>query len=127
MGFSSENCMGCGHSVRSVFACHTMHTLWMVQTTVLPKKGRRIQGAYDGYGRVITNAERETAVDLPRDDEYASTASVYHTACWELLGRPGFTVPSQRADDQGYFCDTFPREPKTVEDLTRLQNTKAGK
>jgi hypothetical protein len=114
MGFFSYNCLGCGHSIRSANARHAPQ--WMIATTQVLPLGQPIQGYYDGYGRIVTDADREIAVEV-----FGGEAGLYHTACWELSGRPGFTRRSRRAGDQGFFCDSSPSEPQTYANMVALK------
>lgn len=126
MGFSSYNCLGCGYSIRSEHACRSPESLWMVYATMVLPSGLPLSGYYDGYGRIVTDAEREEEVEVPRDKRGRMRAGLYHTACWELLKRPSYTKASPRAEDQGFFCGSSPSEPKTRAALANMRRTAAA-
>jgi hypothetical protein len=93
----------------------------MVYATMVLPSGLPLSGYYDGYGRIVTDAEREEDVEVPHDKRGRMRAGLYHTACWELLKRPGYTRASSRAEDQGFFCDSSPREPQTHANMVALK------
>lgn len=103
MGMFSWNCKGCHHSIRE-------GAEWMGEAVALTKKGSRIFGSYDGYGRI----DGTDLVDLDGKVE------LWHEACWTLQGKPEFTGPSKSARDQGMpNCDR--KKPKSQEDVLALR------
>ncbi len=96
MGFHSINCKGCSHPFLSHWVTNPVNR-WMQDVTVQYEDGRRLQGAYDGYGRVAGTGFVETDAHIHTPPEG------WHTSCWEAAGRPAFEGPSTWADDQGYF------------------------
>lgn len=93
MGMFSWNCVACGFSIRDCGGCCDGN--WMGEAVVLTPGGSRIIGHYDGYGRV-GSTELVDQID---------PFSMHHKVCWELAGKPEYTVPSTHAGDQG-FCIT---------------------
>ena len=114
MGFFSQTCRGCEHSVISSYAA-TDATAWMTQAVVLTLSGSLLRGEYDGYGTVDG---REYAI--------GESNEVWHQVCWDLMGSPTtFTAASNHAGDQGYFFDDddYPSgPPSSVGDLERLRD-----
>lgn len=97
MGFWSKNCMaeGCGHPLLSLAATNDANR-WMSEGVAIKKNGSLHVGEYDGYGRL------DDAEDALADDE----VTVYHVACWELLGSPiTYVGRASHAEDQGWFFD----------------------
>jgi len=95
MGFFSWECKGCGHSILSNYSSGNKNN-WMSKAVAIKKDGKTLIGEYDGYGRV--NGKEVT-------DGKDFDASMYHKACWELLGRPKKYKISKSANDQGFFFD----------------------
>jgi hypothetical protein len=60
--------------------------LWMSQVTVVQPNGSTIFGEYGDYGRV--DGYRINADSAPDVD------AVWHAACWQAAGQPGYTGPS---------------------------------
>lgn len=116
MGFFSVNCLGCGHSLRSP---HTHGAgNWMSFAVVFPETGGKVLGEYDGYGRFMGRQGSEGDEPTIGFDN----VSAYHRACWMILGQPDhFTVASDDAHDQGYFCGSAPAKPTTMDDLAALR------
>ena len=52
MGFFSYNCKECNHSILSRHSTNEGINEWMSHVVVLGSDGSRIDGEYDGYGRV---------------------------------------------------------------------------
>ena len=94
MGMFSWDCSRCGHPLLGPAALDPDGmNAWMGDSVALSKRGDRIVGEYDGYGRL-------DSADLM---EIAGDPEVYHAACYELAGRPEFERPSRSSADQGYF------------------------
>jgi hypothetical protein len=95
MGFFSQECIDCGHSVLSPYSTNEINK-WMSEAVSISKDSKHVHiGTYDGYGR-IDEAE----------DAIGDSQTVWHRACWEVAGRPfDYRGPSPRAKDQGYFFD----------------------
>ena len=105
MGFSSLNCLGCGHPMLSRWATNQVND-WMRQVVVIRPDGVTLRGEYDGYGRVS-----ESPID-PKDisgeghkyiSESGELPACWHQACWLLAGKPAEYTPSKWAADQGFF------------------------
>mgnify|MGYP001256675179 CR=1 FL=1 len=99
MGFFSYNCKECNHSILSRHSTNEGINEWMSHVVVLGSDGSRIDGEYDGYGRV----EDE---EIDEDEDRSFDAAYLHYACWEIAGKPEFAfygTPSDSAKDQGYF------------------------
>ena len=95
MGFFSWDCKRCDHPLLGPAGLDPDgKNAWMQKGVALTKRGDRILGDYDGYGRLDD-------VDIWGDAE----PEVYHAACFELAGRPEFTSPSRSSADQGYFFE----------------------
>lgn len=121
MGFFSWNCPCCSHSARSAHATNRT-SAWMSKVVVCFKNGDRLSGEYDGYGRIGDMDDDHSIAD--RD----GTFTLYHRACWELAGKPGFTKPSTSARDQGFFVGEYdPTKPKTIEDVKALSEAATSK
>jgi len=93
MGFFSANCKGCGHPALCENATNSINR-WMTDVVALTPNGSILIGPYDGYGRI---GIWEETVDYGN--------SVWHEACWEVAGKPGYDGPSDSAGDQGWFFD----------------------
>jgi hypothetical protein len=65
----------------------------MSQGVALTPDGSRVFGFYNSYGQL---GEYNLADQIGK-------FALYHKACWELIGKPEYTVPSAGARDQG-FC-----------------------
>lgn len=95
MGFFSQDCKICGHSVLCHNATDKEINAWMSQAVVYFANGDRVSGEYDGYGCV---GGMDGAIGM-------RGATVYHRACWEHGGKPTYDGPSPSSDDQGWFFD----------------------
>jgi hypothetical protein len=118
MGFFSQTCPGCGHSIRA--DCAVKHeSKWMNEAVVLFKGGGKAMGNYDGYGRLLNRYGERVCDD---EEMFYGDNEVHHRTCWHLAGKPKFTKASERASDQGYFVGEYdPPEPNTVEDMKALK------
>ena len=107
MGFSSLNCLSCGHPMLSLWSRNDTNA-WMSQVVVIKHDGQIVQGEYDGYGRVsatpidpgdpfVVGEERTFVWDM------GELPGCYHKACWEVAGKPTEHRPSTHSEDQGYF------------------------
>ena len=109
MGLFSWDCEGCGHSLLKPDSTDYGVNAWMTNTVAVLKSGKIVEGFYDGYGRLTPN--RREAIEFDKTnavsinpDTRDSSPTVYHRACWELLGQPdAYKGPSQSSDDQGHF------------------------
>lgn len=110
MGFFSNDCNGCGHSIRHRGA--TMpESRWMSQAVAMDKEGSRLMGEYDGYGNIGGMSDGDGLMGY----------DTWHRKCWELAGKPEFTKASRSSHDQGHFVGEYdPPEPKTVADMEAL-------
>lgn len=106
MGFFSQKCHGCDHSILSLYSTNDIND-WMRFAVSVSPSGEIHSGEYDGYGRV---GGAEDAVG------YSNT--VWHRACWKRAGCPmEYQGESPYAPDQGYFFndgDHDMPEPKVV-------------
>lgn len=94
MGFFSQCCHACGHSVLSHYSTIDIND-WMRFAVTISPEGDLHMGEHDGYGSV-------------GGAEYAigDRNTVYHRACWEVAGKPmDYQGESPYAEDQGYFFD----------------------
>ena len=90
----------------------------MGEVVVETEDGQRYIGEYDGYGRVGCAELGELAYGS--GDEF----SLRHRACWEAMGRPGFTEQSPRSPNQGFYMEDGRHEhpePKTAEDVAAIR------
>jgi hypothetical protein len=114
MGFFSWDCKACGHSVRAGEAV-TADSKWLNEAVLVEPDGSTLRGEYDGYGRLTTRSGRE--VELQDGPE----PCLYHQACYDLLGKPGYDKPSRSARDQGMFVGEYdPKKPHSREDVAQL-------
>ncbi len=100
MGFFSWNCKCCEHPLLSRHSANQTNA-WMIHGVVITKRGRLIEGGYDGYGRL-------DGVDIPSGqldwDEGTGHPDCYHRACWTKAGSPlKYRGGSEPSADQGYF------------------------
>lgn len=109
MGFFSWNCKVCRRSIRSPWASQPPASAWTTEVVAVSPT-ITLQGVYDGYGRIAPTAAAATAPphnhDTPNLLALMDTppgASVFHRACWQLVGSPGYVGPSSSALDQGFF------------------------
>lgn len=115
MGFFSCLCKGCHHPLLSKMATEKIN-VWMSDVVVLARRGTRIVGEYDGYGRVDSHEVFEQGEPC-----------AYHRACWVALGKPEFDGESEGAGDQGWFFNEGAHsepKPKTKDDVLAMR-TKA--
>lgn len=95
MGLFSQKCHDCGRSVLSPYDL-PKRGAWMNEAVTISPRGEIHVGRYDGYGSVD-------------GAEYAigNGNTVYHKACWDVLGRPmDYQGESPHAEDQGFFYKT---------------------
>jgi hypothetical protein len=111
----SWNCLACGFSLRECRHCSEDN--WMCNAVVLTPGGSILKGGYDGYGQVGGDYNLGHQIDR----EF----SVYHRACWELVGKPTeYTKTSSYARDQGAclpFHGTAPFPKPTLEWLEKAR------
>jgi len=116
MGFFSWNCRGCGHPMLSDFSATPGVNAWMKDVVIIEESGRRLEGRYDGHGRV----------DGEDIDWERGQPECWHRACWLHAGRPDvYTGASTRSDDQGYFFEEGAHDmgpPGGVTDNTELEH-----
>jgi hypothetical protein len=103
MGFFSWECKSdtCDH--RSIISSYATsgHNAWMINVTAICEDGSILKGDYDGYGRLLRSDGGEIELDGMADN-----IDFYHTACWEVDGKPtDYKGGSDYAGDQGYFFD----------------------
>lgn len=108
----SWNCLACGFSLRECRGCSEDN--WMAQAVVLAPNGTRVIGFYNSYGQVG---------DTYNLAEQMGDFSVYHKACWELVGKPEFTRQSPHARDQG-FCHQMHGTPFPLPTLEWMELAK---
>jgi hypothetical protein len=113
VGFFSTRCRACGHSILSHHAVSPSDERafgWMKNAVAITREGDIHTGEYDGYGRIG---------DWDSQGTIGRAQSVYHRACWEVIGKPtSFSGPSFDARDQGYFFDAADHDlpdPRTHE------------
>lgn len=92
MGFSSYDCLACGHPMISSWASNRIND-WMGNVVCIATDGKYFAGRFDGYNRV-------SQMILPFD-----SVACYHAGCYEKAGRPAFKEISKWSKDQGYFFD----------------------
>jgi len=97
MGFFSWDCKCCGHPALSPMAVNDINK-WMNEVVVLSPEGSRLIGSYDGYGRV----DEAELFDF-FDDFNVEAPELWHKACWIKAGKPEYSGPSVRSEDQGWF------------------------
>lgn len=95
MGMFSWDCLACGFSLRECRNCSEGN--WMAHGVALAPNGTRVIGYYNSYGQL---GDTFNLADQMGD------FSVYHKACWELVGKPEFTKQSPHAHDQGCCLPT---------------------
>lgn len=100
MGMFSWNCLACGFSLRECRGCSEGN--WMSEGVCLTPGGSRVIGYYDGYGQLGGDYNLGHQIDRK--------FSIYHKACWELVGKPEYTQPSAGARDQG-ACHALHGQP----------------
>ena len=102
MGFFSWDCQHCGMSAKSGPGLPKELT-GQQNVVVLLVDGGKVEGEYDGYGRVIGEDYTEFLDNLVDID---GKFSLFHSRCWRAAGCPQkFLVPSEYSSDQGYFYD----------------------
>lgn len=110
MGFFSWNCPGCDNSIRHRGAC-TPTSAWMSLAVYLDKDGNTVRGTYDGYGRLG-----------PLTLGYGEKFTLWHEACHEVMGKPGYSKPSRSAHDQGHFVGDYdPPKPTCIDHLADMR------
>ena len=117
MGMFSWDCVECRHPALSRYGQGEQNK-WMGEVVVETEDGQRYIGEYDGYGRVGCAELGELAYGS--GDEF----SLRHRACWEAMGRPGFTEQSPRSPNQGFYMEDGRHEhpePKTAEDVAAIR------
>lgn len=99
MGFSSVDCVGCGHPILHAHKTNAVNA-WMNVGVAITPAGGIISGFYDGYGR------------LDQDFAVGGENTVWHEACWVVSGSPtDHRGPSPSSADQGWF---FPEGAHTI-------------
>lgn len=109
MGFSSYECNYCSKSILSIHAVHHYQgeipirysrSVWFPQPNQEP-----VIGTFDGYGNVTDEEGEEHDVygQMDHHPENVYECMVFHEDCWEISGKPTDFVPSEHAEDQGYF------------------------
>lgn len=96
MGMFSWDCKKCQHPALSDMAAEPINA-WMNEVIVYTKDGDVFRGTYDGYGRVELGCGDD--VELGNLGDF----TLYHEACWEAAGRPGYDGASDDSLDQGWF------------------------
>jgi len=115
MGFFSWDCKACGHSVRATNATRAA-SAWLAEAVLVEPDGSTLRGTYDGYGRLETRSGREVELG-----EGLEPPCLYHTACYDLVGKPSYDEPSFSARDQGFFVGEYdPAKPHSKEDVAAL-------
>lgn len=97
MGLFSQDCHRCGHPILMPGSTDGKGSVnwWMTRGVSISPHGDIHIGTYDGYGR-LGGAEDAVGFDN----------TVYHHACWVVLGKPmEFKGPSRWSRDQGYFFE----------------------
>jgi len=116
MGMFSWNCLACGFSLRECRHCSEDN--WMGNAVVLTPGGSILKGGYDGYGQVGGDYNLGHQIDRK--------FSVYHRACWELVGKPTeYTKPSPYARDQGACLPFHGKNPFPKPTLEWLEKARA--
>jgi len=96
MGFFSWDCKSCNHPALCSMATEADNA-WMNKVVALTPNGSVIIGEYDGYGRIYG--------DDGSENELHGEPELWHYACWVKAGKPAYSGPSDRSDDQGWFFD----------------------
>lgn len=114
MGFFSWDCPCCQHSIRE-HGSVTDKSRWLSKAVAVFESGNIATGTYDGYGRLLeTGAHLEGGFTL------------YHQACWKLLGKPDYSGESRGARDQGLGSGRInPGEPKSLAECGTLKRRAA--
>jgi len=151
MGFSSSSCLICNHAL-----IEDSPYSWQREGIVILPNGECWSGRAGMYGDVggrpipHDRFEKEFQELLPHVVDQLSLppaletrlrvlqekrdfadASVYHVACWEAAGRPGFIGYSKFAISQGIYTNIFDRmpsplsSPEIARDLFRLMPSAA--
>lgn len=113
MGMFSWSCLACGFSLRECRGCSEDN--WMAHGVALTPNGTRAVGYYNGYGQLG---------DTYNLGQQMGHFSVYHKACWELVGKPEFTKQSGGARDQG-ACHAMHGQPFPKPTLEWLEKARA--
>lgn len=101
MGFFSEDCKRCGHPALSAMATNDVNA-WMNEIVAIWPNDDLTLGSYDGYGGV-----NDVEYVIGAEAEYGQGNTIYHRACWEVVGKPTrYGGPCRRSADQGWFFDT---------------------
>lgn len=109
MGFSSYECNHCKKSVLSHHAIdhYRGQVPWRyTQSVWFPKPGMDpIIGYYDGYGNVTDDdgVQHDVYRMMDKEPEQVYDCMVYHEDCWVEAEKPTKWVPSNYAEDQGFF------------------------
>jgi len=98
MGLFSYNCQGCGHPMLHPMSTDKVNH-WMNFVMVIEPDGTQHKGWYDGYGRIEGHDGPIHTLSYPMKE------ACWHNACWEVAGKPGYTNPSENAEDQGHFFE----------------------
>jgi len=120
-GFFSWECSACNKSILSD-ASTDFKNGWMKQCVLITSDGKEYIGEYDGYGRI---GDEDGEMDIVEEDLEDQGFTIYHKACWKIIGRPGFKDQSNYSNDQGFFVDEKIyeiSEPKNRDDLENIKN-----
>lgn len=97
MGFFSNDCKGCGESIKAPYNLPT-DIAWQNECVTIHPFGIQDRGSYDGYGRIKTEHRLVDTVGQKRN-------GWWHTRCYEAAGSPVYSGPSEHSHDQGFFYD----------------------
>ncbi len=89
------------------------------EAVLIEPDGSTIRGVYDGYGGLKTASGNQ--VDM------SGEPLLYHQACYDLLGKPSFSKPSQVVVlvTRGIFVGEYdPIKPANREDVENLARAK---
>lgn len=117
MGFFSFDCNECSYPMLSHWATNEVNA-WMEEVVVFRCDGVRLEGKYDGYGRVTVHEPSSGELEAQDilDGHYWSyeelVPACYHRDCYLAAGKPdpgtiekGNLQHSGRSECQGYFFD----------------------
>ena len=110
MGFFSWNCVVCGHPLLS--RPNDEKNRWMTEGVAILNNGQKVEGSYDGYGRLDSEYGTSNLADSVKWVGHTPEGEpkCYHKHCYEMAKEQGDPVDtydkgSDSARCQGWFYD----------------------
>jgi hypothetical protein len=100
MGFFSWQCCICHHAVLSPYSVDGK-SRHLNEVVLFLDDGRKVQGTYDGYGRIYTDDDE--LFQIPLGPTYDAEIKLAHQCCAKNIKDIRAYGSSQHEPNQGYF------------------------